>query len=43
MREGRGFWIGGLFWAAVWVGMSVSGGAVNAWIAGLLVGGTGKA
>ena len=36
---GSGFWIGGMFWAAVWVGMSVSGGAVTAWLTGLLVSG----
>ena len=34
---GAGFWIAGLFWAALWVGMTVSGGSVTAWAAGLLV------
>jgi hypothetical protein len=34
------FWVGAFFWAVVWVGMSVSGGAVAAWLAGLLVRGS---
>ena len=38
-HAGALFWVGGLLWAAVWVGMSVSGGAVSAWLAGLVVGG----
>ena len=39
-HSGGAFWVGGLFWAAVWVGMSVSGGAGQpAWLAGRSAGG----